>query len=29
MKKEISQSRLQDWEHWLCKKFKTYDYAPD
>lgn len=19
----------QDWEHWLCKKFKTYDYDPD
>lgn len=20
---------LQDWEYWLCKKFKTYDYDPD
>ncbi len=20
---------LQDWEYWLCKKFRTYDYDPD
>ena len=20
---------FQDWEYWLCKKFRTYDYDPD